>query len=81
MSESLKDLEKTVSEFTKLHRKIGEQYEELTRLKALNKELVEALQFVCDEICSEKDKEECPDGYSRNCDVLKVLTKAEGEGE
>ena len=44
-------------------------------------EIYEALKDVCLEICPDKDREECPNGYNRNCFVLKALKKARGEGE
>ena len=39
----------------------------------------EALKDVCSEICPDKDREECPNGYNKNCFVLKALQKARGE--
>ena len=56
--------------------------QENTRLKELNREMVEAMVFVCLNVCPEAEREECrPGGYNRNCPALKVLTKVEGEGE
>ena len=42
-------------------------------------EMYEALKDVCSEICPDKDREECPNGYNKNCFVLKALKKARGE--
>ena len=55
--------------------------QENARLKELNREMVEAMVFVCLNVCPEAEREECrPGGYNRNCPALKVLTKVEGEG-
>ena len=51
------------------------------RLVSAAPEMYEALENVCTEICSERDRAECPNGYNSNCYVLKALRKARGEGE
>ena len=65
-----------------MYQRRDELQAENARLKELNREMVNVLKLVCSEICDEQHREACPDGYSSNCYVLKVLAKAEGvQGE